>query len=53
MIGLNGDRKVIFPRKPIEVPKITNIAGPIQQDVANSAANITPRLAAFSFSIMA
>jgi hypothetical protein len=53
MIGLNGDRKAIFPKKPIEVPKIINIAGPIQQDVANSAESITLKLAASSFFIMA
>jgi hypothetical protein len=40
-IGIRNDSLLI---KPTEVPKITNIAGPIQHDVASNEVNIVPIL---------
>ena len=36
------------PKKPADVPKMTKIAGPMQQDAAKNEAKIVPRLDMFS-----
>ncbi len=49
--GLIGVKKVSFPKKPMEAPKITNTAGARQHEVARKAVMIVPKLEIFSFFI--
>jgi hypothetical protein len=49
--GRKGSRKESLPRKPTDVPKTTNIAGPIQHDAANKEARKAPLFDIFSFLI--